>query len=55
MTTSLKAGVCFNEFHGKHLAKVLVQNIAPAFKLGFKGMNKETGSFTPVENRTIDA
>jgi len=55
MTTSLQAGVSFNEFHCKHLDKVLVQNIAPTFKLEFKGMNKETGSFTLVENRKIDA
>jgi hypothetical protein len=55
VVTSLKAGAGFNELLCKYLAKALVQNIAPTFKLGFKGMNTETGSFMPVEKRTTDA
>jgi hypothetical protein len=55
VVTSLKAGAGFNELLCKYLAKALVQNIAPTFKLGFKGMNTETGSFMPVENRRTDA
>ena len=51
MVTSLKAGVCF----GKSLIINQSEKLTPTFKFGFNGMNTETGSFTPVENRKTDA